>query len=206
VRPAREPFEFPGRSWREPVSCAAGELLREQHTVTGTVDVSAQLETAGLYRVAVEVRNTTEMPPRPDPGRDDAALWSLASAHTILHVRGGAFVSQTDPPKACRTAAAACRNVGVWPVMVGEHGATDTVLAAPIILPDYPQVAPESPGDCFGVAEIDKMLTPRIRTLTDDETRAMDSVDKQACALLARARSMAADQLKNPHGVIQGTA
>ena len=31
----------------------------------------------------------------------------------------------------------------------GEKGERDTMLSSPIILYDYPQIAPESPGDLF---------------------------------------------------------
>ncbi len=40
---------------------------------------------------------------------------------------------------------------------------------SPIILYDYPQIAPESAGDFFDSTEMDEMLTLRIMTLTDDE-------------------------------------
>ncbi|MCA1686880.1 MAG: hypothetical protein LC745_13105, partial [Planctomycetia bacterium] len=80
---------------------------------------------------------------------DDALLRALVSTHAILGVRLGAFVSLLDPPGNRAGAAAACRNVGTWPVLVGDEGQTDTMLSSPIILYDYPQVAPESQGDFF---------------------------------------------------------
>ena len=43
------------------------------------------------------------------------------------------------------------------------------MLSAPIILYDYPQIAPESPGDLFDGPEIDEILALRILTLTDAE-------------------------------------
>ena len=45
------------------------------------------------------------------------------------------------------------------------------MLSSPIILYDYPQIAPESPGDLFDGTEIDEILTLRILTLTDEEKR-----------------------------------
>ena len=56
------------------------------------------------------------------------------------------------------------------------------MLSAPIILYDYPQIAPESPGDLFDSTEIDEILTLRILTLTDDEKRAMAAVNERARA------------------------
>ncbi len=43
------------------------------------------------------------------------------------------------------------------------------MISSPIILYDYPQIAPESPGDLFDGAEIDEILTLRILTMTDEE-------------------------------------
>jgi len=54
-------------------------------------------------------------------------------------------------------------------VLAGEANQTDTLLVSPIILPDYPQIAPESPGDLFDGLEIDEILTLRIMTLTEEE-------------------------------------
>ncbi len=129
---------------------------------------------------------------------------SLISAHTILGVRNGEFVSLLDPPEERREAAAACRNVGVWPVLVGEAGRRDAMLSSPIILYDHPEVAPESPGDFFDGAEIDEMLTLRILTLTDDEKRAMAAVDHRARELLARTESMDPEQMLGLHGALRG--
>jgi hypothetical protein len=130
-------------------------------------------------------------------------LRALASTHALLSVRGGAFVSLLDPPAEWAAAAAACRNVGAWPVLVGEPGQRDTLLSAPIILYDYPQVAPESPGDFFDGTEIDEMLTLRIQTLTADEQRAMAAVDERARALLQRTAGLTGKQFLQLHGALR---
>ncbi len=114
------------------------------------------------------------------------------------------FLSMIDPPEPWRAIAAKCRNLGTWPVLVGEPGSRDTMLSAPIILYDYPQVAPESPGDLFDATEIDEILTLRILTLTEDEKRVMSAVDDRARALLERTESLATEQLLALHGTIRG--
>jgi hypothetical protein len=120
-----------------------------------------------------------------------------------LGVAGGAFVSLLEPPDELRDAAAACQNTGVWPVLVGEAGARDTMLASPIILYDYPQIAPESPGDLFDATEIDEILTLRIMTMTDAEKREMGAADPRARALLERTEALARDQLMQLHGTLR---
>src|SRR5262249_2767377 len=136
--------------------------------------------------------------------RDDALARSLLSAHTVLDVRRGEFVSLLDPPESCREAAAACRNVGTWPVLVGEPGQAGTMLSSPIIRYADPQVAPESPGDLFDATEIGEILTLRILTLTDEEKQASAAADGRAGALLARTEALAPGQLLGLHGTVRG--
>ncbi len=77
------------------------------------------------------------------------------------------------------------------------------MLSAPIILYDYPQIAPESPGDFFDGTEIDEMLTLRIQTLTDDEKQAMAAVDERARALLQRTADLTGNQFRQLHGTLR---
>jgi hydrogenase maturation protease len=136
--------------------------------------------------------------------RDQALARSLVSAHTILEVRGGEFVSLIDPPQACRDCAAGCKNIGTWPILVGEAGQRDTVLSSPIILYDYPEIAPESPGDLFDGAEIDEILSLRIMTMTDDEKQEMRGSDERTRKILERTETLPEEQFKKLHGALRG--
>ncbi len=130
-------------------------------------------------------------------------LRSLVSAHTILRTAGGEFVSLIDPPEQLKPAAEACRNVGTWPVLAGDDGARDTMLSSPIIIYDFPTIAPESPGDFFDGTEMDEMLSLRILTLTDEEKREMAASDERARLLLERTEAFGRDQLMQMHGVLR---
>jgi len=196
-------FAFPGGRHCEPLRGAAGELIREQQDIQGSVEVQASPVTEEQFRLTVRVVNRTPCGEAECTGRDAALLRCLVSSHIILGVQNGAFVSLLDPPDCQREAAAACRNVGVWPVLVGAEGQTDIMLASPIILYDYPQVAPESPGDFFDGTEIDEMLTLRILTLTDDEKRVMAAIDERARGLLERTETLAREQMLRLHGTIR---
>ena len=104
---------------------------------------------------------------------------------------------------AFRDAAAGCHNVGTWPVLVGEAGERDCMLSSPIILYDYPEIAPESPGDLFDGTEIDEILTLRIMTLTEEEKRAMRGVDERARQILERTETLPVEQLMKMHGAMR---
>ncbi len=208
VRPLTRGFTFPGgrRSeiLREPTRGLVGVLTREQQAVEGAVDVASVEVGEGLFRLTLRVANRTPLGQAERTSRDEASLHALVSTHAILGVRHGEFISLMDPPGAWAEAAASCRNVGTWPVLVGEEGRGDTMLSSPIILYDYPQVAPESSGDFFDGTEIDEMLTLRIMTLTDEEKAEMAAVDDRAGALLARTEAMAREQLLGLHGAVRG--
>ena len=100
--------------------------------------------------------------------------------------------------------AASCGNVGAWPVLVGDETEKDTMLASPIVLYDYPQIAPESAGDLFDSTEIDEILTLRIMTLTDEEKQTAIALDERTRALLRRTASLDADDLLEMHGTFRG--
>jgi hypothetical protein len=175
-----------------------GRLVRRRHGIS--VEVTRRAAAVGdrLFRVSVSVRNVTAVPEHGRP--EDARLAVLGSVHTLLGVAGGRFVSLLDPPVDVREAAATCANVGTWPVLVGEPGADDAMLSAPIILYDHPAVAPESAGDLFDLTEIDELLTLRIRTLTDRERQAARGGDARVRDLVDRASTLDAEGLARLHG------
>jgi hypothetical protein len=88
-------------------------------------------------------------------------------------------------------------------VLVGDPGQTNAMLAAPIILYDYPQIAPESAADLFDGTEIDEILSLRVMTLSDDEKREVASLDERSAEMLRRTESMAREQLSRLHGTMR---
>ncbi len=177
-----------------------GTLVRSWRSLEGQVDVSAQPLAEDLHRVSVRIANTT---PFAGDDREEALRQTMCSTHTILKARDGAFVSLTDPPDERRADAKRCRNDGTWPVLVGEPGERHTLLSAPIILPDHPEIAPESPGDLFDGGEIDQMLVLNILSLTDEEKAQMRAADPRTREILERTESLSQEQLMNLHGTIR---
>jgi hydrogenase maturation protease len=175
---------------------------REKATVTGTIELSSEQLEEGLFKLRTRISNTSRI--ESVVARDVALSRSLVSAHTILEVRDGEFVSLVDPPDPFRGFAMACQNVGTWPVLVGGEGERDTMLSSPIILYDYPQIAPESPGDLFDGAEIDEILSLRILTMTDEEKREMRQSDERARKILERTEALPAEQFMKLHGAVRG--
>ena len=189
---------------RDRAGMFAGAVVRERRCVRGVVELGAVEVAPGVFRATVKIQNQTSLEDGAAASRDEALMQGMVSTHTVLSVREGEFVSMIDPPESYREQAALCRNVGCWPVLVGNAGDKDTILSAPIILYDYPQIAPESPGELFDGTEIDEILTLRIMTLTDDEKVAMAAVDARARAVLARTESLKNEQMLGLHGTFRG--
>jgi hypothetical protein len=173
--------------------------------------ISAQLLQGGACKLHLEVQNTTPLPSGAGAKREEALPLSLVSAHLLLGIKGGEFVSLLDPDPAYRDAVAACCNTGVFPVLVGEEPERPVpacrgsmMFCSPIILYDYPKIAPESEGDFFDGTEMDEMLTLRVLTLTDAEKQEMRSGDPRARKILERTEALTSDALLKAHGVIRG--
>jgi hypothetical protein len=179
-------------------------IIRHRQRIDASVEVSAEPIADRLFRLRIIVANNTQLDNGASLARDEAANYAMASTHMILGCRRGRFVSLMDPPGPWQQLAAACKNVGAWPVMAGAEPQRDFMLASPIILYDYPQIAPESPGNLFDGAEIDEILTLRIMSLTDEEKQEMRSLDDRTRAILERTENLPPEQLAKLHGAIRG--
>ena len=172
--------------------------------IDGTVAVT--MRPAGddrtLLAVAITVTNDVAWEPS-GTGREEAVRHSLVGAHLLLAVDDGRFLSSIDPPASAAAAVAGCTNEGLFPVLVGSAARDDMVLAAPIILYDHPEVAPESPGDMFDATEIDEILALRVLTLTDDEKAQARRTDPRAAAIVDRCDDMAPELWSRLHGAIR---
>ncbi len=202
------PFDFPDGRELEPVrdkgGWLAGAIIREWEALSGWIEIDSERCQDDVHKITVRVRNLTSYECSPERSRADALMYSLVSAHTILTVDGGEFISLLDPPENLKSLAAECRNICTWPVLVGEEGDRGTMLSSPIILYDYPQIAPESPGSLFDGTEIDEILSLRILTMTDDEKREMRQSDERARQILERTENMPPEQFMKMHGALRG--
>lgn len=203
----RMDFAFPKARERELLldhaGHAAGAISRTRHALQGTMILSAAEIAPKHYRLTVRVENNTILAQDECENRALAQRGAFASTHAILRIENGGFISLTDPPEPLTAAAKACVNEGCWPVLAGAAGSHDAMLASPIILYDYPQIAPESPGDLFDATEIDEILTLRILTMTDAEKHEAAAADPRIRTLIARTEALTAEDMARLHGVLR---
>lgn len=208
AQPRRVTISFPGGHLTEdPANPEEPQIEREQQRIEGAMIIAAERVASPLsqdvYRLSVHIENTTPVDDAAQERRDAILLHSFVSTHTILHVQQGSFISLLEPPDALQDLAQTCRNVKTWPVLVGEQGEQDTMLSSPIILYDYPQIAPESVGAFFDGTEIDEMLALRVLTLSDEEKAELRQGDERARELLERTEALSPEQFMRLHGTMR---
>ena len=195
-----EPFRLPAGT-----DTGADGVVRQRAELRGQLRLTAELLPGAyrLIRVRAEVANTSAWSGGQDAARSEALRHSLVATHTLLAADGGEFLSLLDPPEWAAQAAAQCANLRTWPVLVGEPPRRDLILSCPIILYDYPKVAPESPQDLFDCTEIDELLSLRTLALTEAEKQQARATDPRAAALIDQIEQMPPELLSRLHGAIR---
>ncbi|MER7935754.1 MULTISPECIES: hypothetical protein [unclassified Streptomyces] len=189
---------------------SAGRIVRRREE--SAASTALEIERAGEDLLRLRVRTAHEgRTADPDAPRDHALRHALIATHTLLAAEGAVFVSLIDPGQDRQEAARSCRNDFTFPVLGGAPPAVSPadgsvsalLLSSPIILPDHPQVAPESPGDLHDAGEIDEILTLRTMLLTDQEKREARATDPRAAEILDRVDTMPPEVLGRLHGAIR---
>jgi hypothetical protein len=136
--------------------------------------------------MAMEVVNETVVPEGID--RAGALRHSLLSTHLLARAAGGRFTSPLE--------AEGCEQVNTWPVLATPED--DAVLGAAIMLPDHPQLAPESRGGMFDSTEIEEALLLHVMALSDEERAA--ATDPAVRAMIERVARTTPEEVMALHG------
>jgi hypothetical protein len=157
-----------------------------------------------LIKLRLRVSNLTDISgeERGAP-RDEAVRLAMLGVHTLVAIRGARFLSLLDPPAGVGARAATCENRQTWPVLVGNAETRDLLLSSPIILYDYPAIAPESPGNLFDGTEIDEILSLRVMTLTEAEKAEARATDARVREIIDRTDALSAEQMGGLHGTMR---
>ncbi|MFF4113110.1 hypothetical protein [Streptomyces sp. NPDC001714] len=204
------PVGSPAGTDTEELPSGAGRIVRRRAEVRASTVLVAEQLGGDLFRLRVRTTNEGHLGD-PHAPRDRALRHALIATHTLLGVEGAEFVSLIDPGRDLQEAARSCRNDFTFPVLGGAPPATAPedgsvsalLLSSPIILPDHPQVAPESPGDLHDAGEIDEILTLRTMLLTDEEKREARATDPRAAEILDRVDTMPPEVFERLHGAIR---
>ena len=139
------------------------------------------------YEVRLRVANRTLVSSGLD--RAGALQRSLISTHPIVRLTGGRFVSPLERPSA---------SVNTFPVLATPDD--DVVIGAAIVLPDHPEIAPESRGGLFDSTEIEEALLLHVQALSDAEREEIERQDPAVREVIARAAAATPEEIVALHG------
>lgn len=204
-KPQRHCFHFEAGEAIEPGPLPEIQIRRRREPISGVIECAASELSEGGWRISIQVKNTSCLPESSMNDQDAVLMRTFASTHTILSVREGAFISLLEPPQEYASAAALCQNLGVWPVLIGDQSKQEAncMLASPIILYDYPRIAPESAVDHCDGTEIDELLALRITAMTNSEKNEMRQACDWARRILESSESLPPERFLRMHGAIR---
>lgn len=155
--------------------------------LTVSVELTARPLGERRWEVCFRVENRTLASSGLD--RAGALARSLISTHPVVQVTGGRFVSPLEQP---------CPNVNTFPVLATPHD--DVVIGAAIVLPDHPEIAPESRGGLFDSTEIEEALLLHVQALSDSERREIEQQDPAVREMIERAAAATPEEIVALHG------
>ena len=153
----------------------------------GRCTLRSELIRDGLAQLHCCVHNTRQVAPGLD--RAQALRDSLLSTQILVRVSEGCFLSPLE---------AGGQSANTYPILVGE--ADDAVLGTTIVLPDHPQLAPESRGNLFDGTEIEEALLLHVQALSDQERAEIERADPTVREMVARAAAATPEEIMALHG------
>ena len=191
---------------RDAAGALAGRIVRERWPISGVLSIAAtKLATPGCSRLRVRVVNDSAVVAASERGV--VMRTAFVSAHTLLGITDGAFLSPIDPPDPVLAAKAKLANEHTWPVLVGDVTAdaqrATIVLSSPIVLADFPEIAKKTGADAFDATEIDELLTLSVLSLSDAERAEARATDPRARAIVERAEAFGAPDVDRLHAVFE---
>ena len=143
-------------SWSSPLAARAVEATAARTALAVGLGSAAEPAADGELEVALRVENRTPC----EPGSTGPARWRARCSRPTRCCASPAGGSS-------RRWSAPCASVNTFPVLATD--ADDAVLGAAIVLPDHPQIAPESRGGLFDSTEIEEALLLHVQVLSDAE-------------------------------------
>ena len=165
----------------------------EEDGLRAVARLAAAPRGTGRHAVELRVDNATAFAPE-GGGRAEALASSLLSTLPLLRLGAGRFASPLDPAEG----GADMRSENTFPVLASQ--ADDALLGATIVLPEHPQIAPESRGDLFDGTEIEEALLLHVLALSDDERASIERDDPAVRAMIERAAAATPAEILALHG------
>ena len=165
-------------------------LVGERDTVKlggGRFTLRSTAAPDGRTLVRCCLHNTQSVGPGLD--RAQALRHSLLSTQLLIRISAGRFISPLE---------AGCESVNTYPVLLGN--CDEAILGTTIVLPDHPQLAPESRGGLFDSTEIEEALLLHVQALSDGERAEIARADPAVREMIERAAAATPEDIIALHG------
>lgn len=184
---------------RVSLGAAPSSVSFEYDELEGRAELLVDRLPDGRGRVTLQVENVTALSEEEATAdRKDALLKSMISTHLLVRVENDRFLS---PLERGDDGVAGCCQVNTWPVLATPND--DALLGPTIMLPEHPEIAPESVNDFFDGTEIEEALVLHIQALSDSEREEIAAQDPKVREMLARADATTPQQLMDLHGRVR---
>ena len=178
------------------------EFSHGEPAISGRARLRAERLSGSLWRMRCCVHNSTPVAGGLDRGA--ALRASLVSTHVVLEAPGARFASPLERDGEVGAAVDACESVNTFPVLAAPDDSA--LLAATIVLPDHPKIAPQSLGNLFDNTEIEEALLLHVQALSDDEREQIAGHDPAVREMVERAAGAAPDDVLALHGLMTPSA
>jgi hypothetical protein len=156
----------------------------------GRFTLRSESRTNGEAVVRCCVHNVRDAPRGLD--RAGALAQSFMSTQVLVRISNGRFRSPLDGPPT---------SVNTYPVLATESD--DAVLGTAYVLPDHPQIAPESRGGLFDSTEIEEALLLHVQVLSDNERAEIEAADPAVREMIERAAAATPEEIIALHGRVE---
>ncbi|KIE58220.1 hypothetical protein A946_08625 [Methylacidiphilum kamchatkense Kam1] len=190
------PMEIPAKKVYEEFS--SGRIMRSSETLQGLVQLfSRQIDQYCLLKI--QWHNLKVLNSSLASKREILLKHAFLSVNILCQLSTGKFISLANPPAALHNQVQALKNQGLWPILLTDQ----LLLVSPIIIEDYPKLAPESHGQDFDATEIEELLALSTLCLTPEEKQWAKATDPKANELIERWSDFNIRSLTELHGTIR---
>lgn len=165
----------------------------------GKIEITADKLTENLFKIRFVFENLTEISDIENQTREQILQHSFVSTHTIFRVENGKFISLLEPRDEFLGHTKSVVNIGAFPVLIGDKIKQNNILASPIILYDFPEIAENSFGNFFDGLEIDELMILNLLALTDEEKRQIAETDERTRQIIEKIESATIEDLLKLH-------
>lgn len=171
----------------------------KEDTLFGKIKISSKQLTENLFKIRLIFQNLSQILNPEKLLREEILACSFVSTHTIFSVENGKFLSQLEPPDRFIEQTKSLHNFGVFPVLIDDKLKQNNILASPIILYDFPEIAEKSFDNFFDGLEIDELMVLNLLALTDEEKRQVAETDERTRRILEKIESAKPEDLMKLH-------